>query len=132
MGDRAGRAEAGWTTDEVETIAAVDEVRVASRRIDGSLRPFVTIWAVQAGDDIYVRSARGPTNGWFRRAVASGAGRVRAGSVERDVSFVRTEGPVNSDIDRAYHAKYDRYGPSVVGTVVNPEATQTTLRLVPR
>ena len=121
-----------WTTDDLERIARVDEVQVSSRRADGSLRPFVTIWAVCAGDDVYVRSARGASNGWVRRAVASGDGRIRAGGVERDVSFERATSAVDADVDRAYHAKYDRYGPSIVGAVVNPEASRTTLRLVPR
>jgi hypothetical protein len=31
----------------------------------------------------------------------------------------------------AYHAKYDRYGPAIVGTVVSTEAERATLRLVP-
>jgi aryl-alcohol dehydrogenase-like predicted oxidoreductase len=35
---------------------------------------------VRAGDDLYVRSAYGATNGWFRRAKAAGAGRIRAGA----------------------------------------------------
>lgn len=97
-----------------------------------SLRPFATIWAVRAGDDIYVRSARGPSNGWFRRAVSSGEGRLRGGGVERDATFELSGGAVSADVDRAYHTKYDRYGASIVGTVVNPEAAETTLRLVPR
>jgi hypothetical protein len=83
-------------------------------------------------DDVYVRSARGPSNGWFRRAVASGHGRVRAGGVERDVRFERALAALHADVDHAYHAKYDRYGQSIVGTVVNPEASRTTLRLVPQ
>ena len=48
------------------------ELQIASRRADGSLRKFVTIWAVRSGDDVYVRSAYGHDNGWFRRALASG------------------------------------------------------------
>jgi hypothetical protein len=32
----------------------------------------------------------------------------------------------------AYHAKYDRYGPGIVGSVVGPEAYAVTIRLVPR
>jgi hypothetical protein len=80
-----------WKMDELEHIAGVDEVQVASRRTDGSLRPFVTIWAVRHGDDIYVRSAHGPENGWFVRAVASGAGRLHAGRAERDITFERPD-----------------------------------------
>jgi hypothetical protein len=35
-------------------------------------------------------------------------------------------------VTAAYHEKYDRYGPRIVGTVVSGESTTTTLRLVPR
>ena len=39
---------------------------------------------------------------------------------------------VNADLHVAYHEKYDRYGPSIIGTVVSPEAARSTLKLVPR
>ena len=81
--------------------------QISSRRTNGSLRPFVTIWTVRYGDDIYVRSAHGPENGWFVRAVASGTGHIRAGAVERDVAFERPDSSVNTGVDAAYHAKYD-------------------------
>jgi hypothetical protein len=32
---------------------------------------------------------------------------------------------------KAARAKYDRYGPSIVATVISHEATRSTLRLVP-
>lgn len=122
----------GWTSDELHRIGGATELRIASRRRDGSLRPYVTIWVVRAGDDLYVRSAYGADNPWFRRAKASGTGRVRAGGVEREVDFVVPGDDVHPAIDAAYHAKYDRYGPAIVGTVVGPRAVETTLRLVPR
>jgi hypothetical protein len=31
----------------------------------------------------------------------------------------------------AYHAKYDRYGPAIVGSVVSAEAVRSTLRVEP-
>jgi hypothetical protein len=132
-----------WTPDELTRIGQADELQVASRRSDGTLRPFVTIWVVRVGDDIYVRSAYGPDNPWFVRARASGTGRIRAGGVERDVAFVAVGAQVDSDgadgpdaathaaIDAAYHAKYDRHGPAIVNTVVGPQVIPTTLRLVP-
>ena len=122
---------ATWTDDELERVGDAEELRIASRRRDGSLRRFITIWVVREGDDIYVRSAYGPENGWFVRALASGEGRIRAGGVERDVTFERPDASVDDAIDAAYHAKYDRYGPRIVGTVVGPDAARTTLRLVP-
>jgi hypothetical protein len=121
-----------WTADELARIARADELRIASRRADGNLRRFVRIWVVRLGDDLYVRSAYGPDNGWYVRAKASGEGRIRAGGVERDVAFESPGGKVDEALHGAYHAKYDRYGPGIVGTVVSPEAAQSTLRLVPR
>jgi hypothetical protein len=121
-----------WTPEELSRIGAAPELQVSSRRPDGTLRPYVTIWTVRAGDDVYIRSAYGPNNGWFRRAQASGVGRIRAGGVEWDVSFTEPPADVLPDIDTAYHAKYDRYGPAIVGSVVGEQATKVTLRVVPR
>lgn len=39
---------------------------------------------------------------------------------------------VHGDIDAAYEAKYDRYGPEIVGTVVGRKAEEVTIRLMPR
>lgn len=121
-----------WSADELAAMEREDELEIASRRRGGSLRPFVTIWFVRHGDDLYVRSAYGPDNGWFRRAMASGQGRIRVGGVERDVEFTEPGRDVDADLHAAYHAKYDRYGRAMVGTVVSPEAARSTLKLVPR
>ncbi|WP_448072000.1 DUF2255 family protein [Georgenia yuyongxinii] len=123
---------ATWTADELDTVGRAEVLRVSSVRRDGSLRPFVTIWVVRVGEDIFIRSAYGPENGWFRRALASGAGRVRAGGVEKDVSFEQVGVEVREAVDAAYHAKYDRHGPRIVNTVVGPGSERTTIRLVPR
>jgi hypothetical protein len=123
-----------WADEELRGIGGATELQVASRRPDGTLRPYVTIWGVRSGPDVYIRSAYGPQNGWFRRAVAAGAGRIRAGGTERDVSFEQVDcgSPVHGDIDAAYHAKYDRYGPQIVGSVTGPAAAAVTLQVRPR
>ena len=123
---------ATWTTEELTTIGDAKELRIASLRPDGTLRPYVTIWVVRAGQELYVRSAYGATNPWFRRALASGAGRIRAGGLERDVTFEQAATDVHAAVDAAYHVKYDRYGPAIVGTVVGEDAAATTMRLLPR
>jgi hypothetical protein len=92
----------------------------------------VTMWVVRAGDDLYVRSAYGPNNPWFRRAKASGTGRIRAGGLERDVTFAEPAPGAHAASDAAYHAKYDRYGPRIVGSVVGPDAEAVTIKLVLR
>ena len=120
-----------WEDEDLRRIGGAEELQVSSRRADGSLRPYVTIWVVRAGDDIYVRSAHGATNGWYRRARAGGTGRIRAGGVERDVAFADADPGASAGIDRAYHAKYDRYGPRIVGSVVGAAVAPLTIRLLP-
>lgn len=121
-----------WTSDELSRIGQVEELKIASTRPDGTMRPYVTIWVVRVGNDLYVRSAYGPNNPWFVRAKASGAGRIRAGSLECDVTFAEPGPGVHAAIDEAYHAKYDRHGPAIVGTVVGPDTAPVTIRLLPR
>ena len=121
-----------WTSDELDRIGDADELQIASLRPDGSLRPWVTIWVIRSGDDLFVRSAYGPANGWFRRAVAAGAGRIQAGGLEADVTFEEADPGSSDALDQAYHEKYDRYGPAIVGTVVGEKVATVTLRLVPR
>ncbi|KRE31121.1 DUF2255 family protein [Agromyces sp. Soil535] len=120
-----------WTEDDLRRVGGAEELKVASFRRDGTLRPYTTIWVVRSGDDIYVRSAHGPDNGWFRRAKASRHGRIKAGGVERDVAFTDAAPDARSAIDAAYHAKYDRYGPRIVNTVLGDQVIETTFRLVP-
>jgi hypothetical protein len=62
-----------WTSEELDTLAAATELRISTRRADGTLRPAVRIWVVRAGDDIYVclpRTRRGvvPKYGSFGRS----------------------------------------------------------------
>jgi hypothetical protein len=121
-----------WSSDELSEIGDADELRITSRRPDGTLRPYVTIWVVRVGDDLYVRSANGPDNPWYRRATRAGAGRIQAGGLERDVTFTTADPAAGAAIDRAYHTKYDRYGQAYVGPVVGAKAAQVTIRLLPK
>lgn len=123
---------ATWTSEELQRIGGSREVQVSSDRADGTSRPFVTIWIVEVGGELYVRSAYGTDNPWYRRAKSSGVGRIRAGRFERKVTFAEAGSHFNAAIDAAYHAKYDRYGPRIVGTVVGEQAAAGTLRLLPR
>lgn len=119
-----------WTAEELDRIGSAEELQLASRRPDGTLRPFVTIWVARAGDDVFVRSAYGYENPWFQRALKSGQGRIQAGGIQRDVTF-EPHPEADADIDTAFHAKYDRYGRAMVGTVVSPEAVRSTLMVRP-
>lgn len=121
-----------WTDNQLTKIGDADELEVSSVRNDGSLRPYVTIWVVRLGDDLYIRSAYGSDNGWYRRARASRSGRVRAGGVTHDVTFEDADPALREPIDEAYHTKYDKYGQAIVGTVVGEKLAGVTFRLSPR
>ena len=122
-----------WTTNELAAIAAADELEIAPLRPDGTQHAPVTIWVVRDGDDLYVRSFRGRDSGWFRGTQASHEGRIRAGGVDKDVTFVDEADPgVNDQIDAAYRDKYRRFGASYVDPMVADRARAATLKLAPR
>ena len=121
-----------WDPDELRTFGDAEELEISSTRPDGSLRPYVTIWHVPLGEELFVRSAGGPQNGWFRRALASGTGRVRSGGIERDVDFDVPAGIRHEELDAAYWAKYAAQPPQYVTPVVGPVAATATLRVMPR
>jgi hypothetical protein len=108
-----------------------DELAIAVRRPDGTLRKGVTIWVVRLGDSLYVRSVNGPGAAWFQHARATHAGRISAGGVEKDATFVEADEAVGDALDAAYRSKYSRYAASIVGHIVSPAARSATLQLVP-
>ena len=120
-----------WTSEELEKIAAAEELQLASTRRDRTLRKPVTIWVVRHGDDLYVRSVNGRTSSWFRGAQVRHEGHIEAGGVDKDVLLVETD-DMNDEIDAAYRSKYRHYAESIVGSVVSPEARTATLKLVQR
>jgi hypothetical protein len=121
-----------WPSDELEKIAAADELQLASARPDGSLRKPVTIWVVRLGDDVYVRSVNGRTSHWFRGAEDRHEGHILAGGVDKDVRFVEADDDLNDEIETAYRTKYGHYDASVVDPLFTPGAKAATLELVPR
>lgn len=124
---------AAWTSDELATIGAAEELRIAPLRRDSTLRNPVTVWVVRHGDDFYVRSVNGRGAAWFRGAQARHEGRIRAGGVEKDVRFVETEDHAIADeLDAAYSTKYRRYAASIIDAINSAEARAATLKLVPR
>ena len=121
-----------WDPAELAAFGDADEIDISSERPDGTLRPFVTIWAVRVGDDLYVRSAHGPDNPWYRRAARVGA-RAHPGrrpGARRHVRGGRPRG--RHDLHAEYHRKYDQYGSAVVDPVVSALSETATLRVTPR
>jgi hypothetical protein len=120
-----------WTSDELNKIGTSEELEIASRRRDGTLRNPVTIWVVRHRDDLYVRSVNGRTGAWFCGTQVRHEGHIQAGGVDTDVTFVDADPGIDDQIDAAYRTKYHRYAASIVSHIVSPKARSATIKLVP-
>ena len=125
---------ASWSPEQLQAIDGSDELQIATRRADGTLRQWVPIWVVRVDDQVYVRTWHRRTTGWFGRVLDAHRARVRVPGLEADVVVEDVgagPGPLRSQVDAAYRAKYGRYGHGTVGQMVADEAVAATLRLSP-
>jgi hypothetical protein len=121
-----------WTNDQLDKVGRAEEVQIASVGPDGKLRKPVNVWVVRRADDLYVRSVRGRSAHWFRDTQERHEGRLRAGDVKQDVTFVDAAHDIDDAVDAAYRTKYHRYAGSSLNSVLTPEARAATINLVPR
>jgi hypothetical protein len=85
-----------WTHEELDNIGTAEELRVAPLRRDSAPRKPVTIWAVRVGDDLYVRSAHGRRSAWFGGVQIRHEGQIRAGGVEKEMTFTVADPALSS------------------------------------
>ena len=123
---------ATWTSDELSTIGDTEEVEIAGRRGDGTLRKPVTTWIIRLGDDLYVRSVNGRDSAWFRGTQVRHEGRVEAGRVGKDIAFVESDPGINDKLDAEYRTKYRRYAGKILNSILTPKAQAATLRVEPK
>jgi hypothetical protein len=120
-----------WTSNELNKIGTAEELQIASLRQNGTLRKPVTIWVVRLGDDLYVRCVNGRTGAWFCGTQVRYEGHIRAGGIDKDVTFMDADPGINDQIDTAYRTKYRRYAANIIGSIVTPKARSSTIKLVP-
>jgi hypothetical protein len=120
-----------WNAEQLERICRSRELEIASRRVDGTLRPSLPIWVVCADGGVYVRTWYRRTTGWFGRVIAVPEARIQVPGLGADVSVVDVGGALElrASVDGAYRAKY---GPAGHQSMITDEAAATTLRLDPR
>ncbi|MBV9152855.1 MAG: DUF2255 family protein [Alphaproteobacteria bacterium] len=124
---------ANWTGNELDNAGKADELQIVTLRRDGTPRKPVTIWVVRHGDDLYVRSGYGDRAAWYRGARQRRDGHIKAGGIDKDVTFeIATDPALNDRIDAAYRGKYLHHGTQWVDPMVAAEARSTTIKLVPR
>lgn len=123
-----------WSAADLAAVDGTAEIRIASRRGDGTLRPARIVWVVRHDDALYVRSVNGPDAAWYRGVQVRHQGSISAGALQREVAFAEADhtpgNTVDDVLDAAYRAKYGR-GSAAVERITSTEARRTTLRLDP-
>jgi hypothetical protein len=119
------------TNFNAETLRELRDLHEVFIRTDKHPRTAVVIWVVVAGDEVFVRSWRGPKGRWYKDVATGGpatlefAGRrlaVQAIPASDQASVARTSREFLSKYQRSSHAQ----------EMVRPETLPTTLRLEPR
>jgi hypothetical protein len=125
---------AAWSPDQVKRIGSAEELQIATRRADGTLRRWVPIWVVCVGDQVFVRTWYRRDSGWFGHVLDSRRARIRVPGLEVDVSVEdvgEDTASLRPRVDTAYRAKYKRYSSTTVAGMATDEAAASTLRLIP-
>src|SRR5262249_38045810 len=107
------------------------EVDIETRRRDGSARR-TTIWIVVTGNDVFVRSVRGPDGAWYRAIMRDGEGKLHVG--DRGVAVRATAARDAASVERvsaALKEKYEQRWPGPTASMLRSETLGTTLALQP-
>jgi hypothetical protein len=120
-----------WTPVELTSIASTDDFHISPFRADGTTYGTPTwIWSVVVEGAVYVRAYNGTSSRWYGSAVSQRAGRMTAGGIAKDVSFVPVhEASLNARIDAAYRAKYARS--PYLPTMITDRVRAATVRVDP-
>jgi len=125
---------AAWSPEELERLSRAEELLIAARRAEGTLRRWVPIWVVSVGGQVYVRTWYRRDSGWFARVLDSRRARIRVPGLEADV-LIQDVGAggatLRADVDDAYRKKYVLIGRDAVDRMVTLEAAVATLQLIP-
>ncbi len=120
-----------WPKDELQKIAATDDLHISPFRDDGKTYGTPTwIWSVVVDDVLYVRAYNGQSSRWYQAAMKQKAGRITAAGITMEVAFASVEGAINDRIDAAYRQKY-RQSPYLKPMISEP-ARSATVRITPR
>ena len=120
-----------WSSQALRTLASAEEVHLATRRANGTLRSPRIIWVVTDGQRVFIRSANGPGAAWYRAATATRAGQLTARSVAYDVTFTLVDDDADlAAADAGYRAKYGRYA-SIIDHLEEPGPRSATLEVHP-
>lgn len=120
-----------WPKDELQKIAATDDLHIAPFRDDGKTYGTLTwIWSVVVEDELYVRAYNGQNSRWYKAAIKQKAGRITAAGITKEVAFELAQGDLDARIDDAYRQKYK--DSPYLKPMIGERARSATIRITPR
>ena len=109
-----------------------DEVRIETRRDEGSTAHSTIIWVVVVNGGAFVRSVRAGEGRWYREVSANPEAALLVGDRRITVRAVpETDDGIVAAVSEAYRAKYEVSYPGPTRAMVRAEALPTTLKLLP-
>jgi hypothetical protein len=123
------RPASEWSPDELGVLSDALEIEVSAPRRDGTHGRAVPIWVAVAGSEVFVRTWRRRTTGWYGGAVRSATAHIRVGELSIDVAVTDVG---DADADRVDAAYRDKYGELAARSMVTADAAASTLQLTPR
>jgi len=120
-----------WPQDEIQKIAAADDLHISPFREDGKTYGTPTwIWSVVVDDALYVRAYNGRNSSWYQAAMRQKAGRIAVAGIAKEVTFEPADGAIQGRIDDAYRAKYK--GDPYLSPMIERRARSATVKVMPR
>ena len=106
------------------------EIQIETSRGDGGPVHRTVIWIVVDGDNVYVRSVRGPAGRWYRELRANPHGAVHAGGRRVAVEAEPVTDPAsNARVSDMLREKYQKRWPGPTAGMLREEVLPTTFRL---
>jgi hypothetical protein len=119
------------TNFDADTLGDLHERQEVAIRTEKHPKSAVVIWAVVAGDEVFVRSWRGAKGRWYRDLASGGLATLEFADRRLAVRAIPASDPAAvAKADREYLRKYQRS--SHAQEMVRPDVLSTTLRLEPR
>jgi hypothetical protein len=118
------------TNFDAKTLSALRDANEIAIRTKKHPDTAVPIWVTVAGDEVFVRSVRGPKGRWYRDVVADGSATVEFAGRRLAVRAIPARDP--AAVDRVSREYLRKYGSSAhAQSIVKPDVLPTTLHLEP-
>ncbi len=119
-----------FATDDLERLAAIEEVEIETQAPDGPVHRTI-IWVMVDGTDTFIRSLRGRPARWFREASANPAVALHFDDRRLSATAIPATDPDSIErISAALNAKY-AHDPVSLATMLEPDMLDANFRLEP-